>query len=1211
MAAVSKASQYKSYELREHIYKVPDTYIGSDALAKRIEWLLDGDKIKPYEIDTPVGVEQLGREIISNAGDNVPRSRADGLDPGKVEVMINETTMIVKSGGRAIPVEIHPEKGILAPELIFGHLLTSSNYDGNREGAGRNGFGAKLTNIYSTEFIVMVGDNHNKKTFKKVWYNNMINSYPAEITDGYTGENYVIISFNLDFKRFGMTGYRPCDIALFGRHCVDMANSWKIPMIFNGKLYHFKTPKPYAQMYFSEEIDKAIQFNLYPEGTKLVKKGRSYVPDEAEGTVKPIGDVYLIDTPQEHHTISFINGMMTRDGGIHQESLIKGISSIIIGNLKEEYYGKEQKIKKGKKVEVKPKNERFPLDVSDIRHNISLIVNFYLPNPRFNSQSKTSLSGWSKEETDRPIPTVYIKIPEDILDPVKNWKLIDRLYAILTMKEQSKMSKTDGKKKRHQKIGEHDSANDCGGPNSHNCILMITEGNSADAYGTILRDCIPKGNDILGTMPLRGKLLNVSKASFRRILGSTTIENIKKVLGLREGVDYRDEREYKSLNYGHLLIATDADVDGSHIRGLIYNMMFKLYPTLFCRPDFFLDLRLPVLRVYKRANAKALRFLNMSQYNKFIRENPEAAKWKAEYFKGLGTSTNEHILEDASDPNKFVIMQMDANGPDFLKLVFDSKMSEFRKQWIQAYAEPDFIPINPTRTMSEFINYDMILFSMYDIIRSIPKLTDGFKMSQRKALHGTYKTWKGKWENAAETKVSSFTTKIIEATNYHHGEMSMSGTIISMAQDFVGANNLAYFTQDGQFGTRKKGGKDAASPRYPKTRPNWWLKYVFIDEDLPILQHMSDEGDEVEPVSFFPILPMCLINGAIGIGTGHSTFIPNHNPLDCSKWIKCKIRGLKTPKVYPWYRGFRGSLTIIDRMEKTKIRVNQTGINESPLVSESETDEPDDDETEDKTESDDEETEEKESPVLDDRQYDRIGSRGTVSLRTEGIVEVVGKKTYVKELPIGKWTLPYKKWLEDLVAEKKIKDFRSIGNSHFPQFEIDGMESASEKNLRLVKSFGMSNMVLLDQNNKPKWYHNSDQILEEFYKIRLDIYVKRKEFKLGDLLREIKEKREKIKFYMAVLNKDLIIERRKKADILSDMDRLGIDREQIKGALIINLSEEGLAQLENDLRKIQEEYDEMEKKNVGDIWIKELEEFEEIYRKHEIKALKELENSKK
>ena len=167
------------------------------------------------------------------------------------------------------------------------------------------------------------------------------------------------------------------------------------------------------------------------------------------------------------------------------------------------------------------------------------------------------------------------------------------------------------------------------------------------------------------------------------------------------------------------------------------------------------------------------------------------------------------------------------------------------------------------------------MFSIADCARSIPSLCDGLKPGQRKILFACFKR---KLKN--EIKVAQLSGYVAEHSAYHHGEVSLQGTIVAMAQNFVASNNINLLLPNGQFGTRNMGGKDCASARYIFTALSPVTRYLFPESDDQVLQYLEEEGQSIEPNHYLPIIPLSLVNGAEGIGTGWSTFIPQHNPRD-------------------------------------------------------------------------------------------------------------------------------------------------------------------------------------------------------------------------------------------------------------------------------------------------------------------------------------------
>lgn len=1224
-------NQYVGYEFREQIYKVPDTYIGSDSRLTRKEWLYITDpltnraSIQQKDVELPEAIERLFIEILGNANDNIPRSRDARVDPGIIEVTMDRRIITVKNGGLPIPVDINDQKGMYAPTMVFGDLLTSSNYENdNRKGGGRNGLGVKLVNIFSKELNVMVGDSGRYKSFAQTWKNNMTEIEPPVIQN-YSGPSYVSVSYHVDFERFGYAdGYPDEAFQLFARHCCDVANAWKIPVHFNDRThsndvkFNFQNSKEHAALYFQNVIDHAIHINLYPEGTKLTKKGRS-----ENSEVKPFGEIILIDTPFENHIIPFINGLMTRDGGVHSDAVIKVISKIILDAIKEESNKKTKK-----------ETGRFPLTVNDVRTNISFIGNFFLPNPKFRSQTKTYLTS--------PDPPKF-NIDAEILSPVFKWQLYSRLLSLLDQKQENKLAKdTDGNKNRYRGESKCEEANNAGHQKlGRECTLIVVEGGSAKPYALRARDLMENGLDMVGVLPLQGKCLpNAINNSLKTIAGNQIITEIKQALGLNENVDYSLDINFQKLRYGRVLILTDADDDGIHIKGLFYLFFAARFPTLFKRKGFFQEVALPRIRVTH--GSQVYKFSDNRDYNKFIIDHPEAKKWTHDYFKGLGSSDQENVEEDFANP-RYISMVLDNVGFQSMQMAFDRHQTAYRKNWMKEYKDAD-TNLSDTKTMSQFINEEFIMYSIADLIRCVPKMFDGLKPVQRKTLWGALK-WKQK-----DTKKSleKFATDIISLTKYHHGPSSLHKTILAMGGDFVGANNMPYFISRGMFGTRYEGGKDAADPRYVSLLPHHWLRLVFRPEDDPILNMMEEEGQIIEPEVFYPIVPMTLINGARGIGCGHSTYVPKHNPLEIIAWYKNRLENKIPQQIYPWYNDFKGDIEILDVKTRIKTVIDQqrnikivlpklkktatvavkpdlnvvtnvvkpdanvvkpdANASDTTLVSNgvSETELADggaDDDGDIDVEGDDDSDSTGNSVVAVEP--------SALRLITKGCFHRFNNKTFVTELPIGRWTEGYIKDLEKLAFEKKIKGYKKLGSTrkndaftNFPQFEITGFNDPSYVSLRLITSYGIGNMTLLDNESCPSKYKSVNDILEDFYAMRKEIYHKRKAYQLQNMKEQIKYLESKLLFVQMIVDEKLIIIKRSKEDVYSDMDKYKIPREHLNKVKSVSYTLEGLEDIKKSIAVKEKDYRELNEKSVESIWWSELDELEKEYRKKGIKSKK-------
>ena len=363
----------------------------------------------------------------------------------------------------------------------------------------------------------------------------------------------------------------------------------------------------------------------------------------------------------------------------------------------------------------------------------------------------------------------------------------------------------------------------------------------------------------------------------------------------------------------------------------------------------------PILKAVKGSEEKA--FFTIPEFESWA-QGRNLKPWKIKYYKGLGTSSakeaKEYFAEIAFHTVDF--QYLDKLDDDAIDLAFSKKLADQRKQWLRTYDPTQFVDHSIKQLRyQDFVNKELIMFSIADCARSIPSLCDGLKPGQRKILYACFKR---KLKN--EIKVAQLSGYVAEHSAYHHGEVSLQGTIVAMAQNFVASNNINLLLPNGQFGTRNMGGKDCASARYIFTALSPVTRYLFPDSDDQVLQYLEEEGQSIEPNHYLPIIPLSLVNGAEGIGTGWSTFVPQHNPRDIVDNIRRLMQGQPYKKMHPWYKGYTGSIEAIAGKHIV------TGVYN----------------------------------ILEDDELE------------------------ITELPIGKWTRDYKNFLEELAIKDEIDEIR-------------------------------------------------------------------------------------------------------------------------------------------------------------------------------------------
>jgi len=1091
-------SDYVTLNEIQHVLSRPDMYLNSAHRVQREAFCLVTDekgkaRVRTCLIFHPEAQEQIFLEVLGNAADNVWRSRDEfNLDPIRIEVTMNNTTVIVKNYGANIPVA-QDELGQWVPYKIFNDMRTGSNFnDGKRRlYIGKNGFGSKLTNIFSLSFVVEAADPMRQLLFKGYWANNK-SQFQCEILS-YQGIGYTQVSFSPDFARFQAAEFDPESFQLYAARCAEVAYTCQIPVIFNGHEFKFKTIFDYADMFFPVSKANAISYSD-PQG--------SY-------------EICLVDTPGEAVCVSFVNGIITRLGGVHVDEAYKIIVAKIVGLL-------------GKTAEGVTITKR------DVVSHVSVFLNCRLNQPGFKGQAKEYLTK----------PTPKIDIPDDVMKNVKKWELVKQIYMAIEQKQKAKLKKTDGKKKKRSSNERITDANLAGGPRSQETTAILCEGDSAEAYVTVWISQVPgrQGRNFFGSLPLHGKLLNVLNADFTQMIENPDLKNIKEMLALEEDANYMVEAVRKRLRYGNVLIVTDPDKDGKHILGLVLLFFLCRFPGLVLS-GMIKFLRVPVLRINDKGVKKV--FFTYASYNEWRKTVPNPDDYAADYFKGLGTSEKKHVIEDFANP-QVVTFQVDEQAVEKIVMAFHRTKSEERKTWLTNWfnrlmdANLEGISLLP---ISTFIDHELVEYSMEAVERNIPDGIGGIKESQQKALFAALKKLHSKKKDS-KIKVAEIAHHAAEITNYKHGPNCLSDAIVMMSFDFCGSNNMPFFVARGMMGTRDKGGKDAAADRYTAISLPWWIDYIYRKEDNGLLKRVIDEGKPREIETYLPILPMHVINGASGVGTGWSTKIPNHNPLDIAFWFQQRISqdfqpNVQLPILRPWYKGFRGQIIL-----------KQKGF------------------------------------------------------YTEGHFTCVGSKIVVDELPIGVWFRDYEKMLRKLEEEGQIDNYEDFSTDETPLFIIEGWKAGepTAKKLGLITQHSYKNMTVLFKGPRgyyPKTYDDLTILLQDFYQIRLAKYAERKQYLLGEIQKAIIELSERLRFITAVNTEQLIIHRRSKKDVLADMARMNFDLSLYTDVKTSEYSIESMNEIPLEIQKKTAEYETLNAIPPGHLWYDELEQFIQAYCRHE------------
>ena len=852
MTDLSTAYQRKTH--REHILDLPDTYIGSVTTTDEDVFLRDDDSFKPATIPVNPGFYKLIDELLVNAHDQVVRLRQKKSEnPVKtIEITCSPQGFSIKNDGEPIDVAEHPEHKVWIPQMIFGELLTSTNYDKNEKKlvGGKNGYGVKLVNIFAKEMKVVVVDQARGLTYNQSFENNMTKIGTPKVTKS-KGKSSVCVEWTPDFARFGMTQITEGMIQLVERRVWDLAMTLgkDVKVSWNGTVAKCKNLTDYAKGFGCESV-------VYE------------TPNER-------WHIAIADSPTDKaFSMSFVNGIWTSKGGTHVDSVTNQVVAHIVDYLETK-----------KKVKVKP---------SLVKDHLAIFITSMIENPSFTSQTKETLTTKASAFGSSP------KLSEECLKKVvSKLAIVPKILEAQSAKDAKDNSKTDGKKQsRITGIPKLDDATHAGTKESAKCTLILTEGDSAKAMA--LSGLSQEQRKFFGVYPLKGKVLNVKDTSDAKVEHTKEIAELKKILGLTSAKKYT---AVKDLRYGSIMIMTDQDLDGSHIRGLLINLFHELWHELIAIPGFLTYMATPIVKANKGKESRI--FYSQYEYEQW-RAGEGSKGWKVKYYKGLGTSTRDEAKDYFGKVNA-VKFNYDDRSDESIELAFNKQRADDRKTWLKGYDRTALIPSGNQLRYDEFIHKDLVHFSYYNLERSIPNMMDGLKTSQRKILYAAFKR-----NLTQEIRVAQFAGYVSEHTGYHHGEASLNETIIGMAQDFMGANNIPWLVPQGQFGTRIQGGKDAASPRYIHTYLQPRVRKIIREEDFEILKYRDDDGLPVEPEWYAPVLPMILVNGARGIGTGYSTYIPQCDPKVIKRMLLNKLKNgteLDTDKLVPYFEGFKGTYT--------------------------------------------------------------------------------------------------------------------------------------------------------------------------------------------------------------------------------------------------------------------------------------------------------------
>ena len=1069
--------QYQEKSEKAHILENPDTYTGSIENVSGPMYIFKDAQIKLEDIDYNPALYKLFDEAIVNCADHYVRTkRRKETDPTaevvtSIQINIKDDMITMTNNGDGIDIEIHPTLKIYIPEMIFTRLRTSTNYDK----AEKKITGGK--NGFGVKLVFIWS------TWGRI-----------ETVDAKRGLKYVQeFENNLDIihkpkiteckkKSYTMIQFIP-DYKRLGLKGLTE----QMVQLFQRRVYDISgiTSKE-VKVKYNDELIPVKDFSQY---IQLYTKQESVSETHDRWA-------YTITLSDEFKQVSFVNGIFTSKGGRHVDYIVNQIVKKLC-----EY------ILKKKKIEIKP---------TIIREQITIFLNSTIENPSFDSQTKDYLNTPASKFGSTCI------VSNKFIEKLANLGIMETSCELSEIKDKKQAKKTDGSKsKRIRGIPKLTDANLAGSKDSNKCTLILCEGDSAKSG--IVSGLSANDRDTYGVFPMKGKLFNVRGETTKRINENAEIADIKKIMGLEMGKAYTDAND---LRYGNITIMTDQDLDGSHIKGLLINMFECLWPSLLKIDNFIGFMNTPILKASK--GSQSISFYNDHEYELWKVEHPTG--WKIKYYKGLGTSTSSEFKEYFKVKKNVGICVIDTDIDD-MDMLFNKKKADFRKTWLSDYNRTDQVDTSKNKIMlGEFIHKEMKHFSKYDCDRSIPNLMDGFKISQRKIIFGAFQK-----NLKDEIKVAQFSGYVSEKSGYHHGEASLNGAIVNMAQDYVGSNNINLLLPNGQFGTRLQGGKDSASERYIFTKLNMLTRIIFQKKDDAILTYLDDDGLPVEPIFYVPIIPMILVNGTEGIGTGFSTKIPCFNPSQIIKYIKAHLEGAELnayTEFIPYYKGFKGNI-----------------------------------------------------------ERDEIPTR----FITYGVYTIKKTKVDITELPIGMWNEDYIIYLEKLIDAGTIKDYKDMSTDKNVNISVVLQNENIDvvKTLKLSSYLSINNMNLFNEKEQLTHYNEIHEICDAFIAVRIQYYDIRKKYLITQLEKDTEVLKNKYTYITELLAGTLDLRKKSVQQIQDVLEEKSYIKYENSYNYLIKMTMDSVC--EENVKSLQKEYNDklselelIQKTTIQQMWLNEL-----------------------
>lgn len=891
------------YTTTEESVREKDWAAGSSKQLDSLEYIISQSDSSSFRAELrnvtyPPALLKIIDEPEVNASDHVQRCR-DSNPVTYIKVAFERNGWFkISNDGPGIEVAIHKTaseklgRETWVPTFIFGSLFQGSNRVKTEDSiiGGTNGIGAKLSNCFSTEFIVETVDTERGKYFVQRWRNGMKECEAPTVIDikgksNLTAEqkkSHTTLAFLPDYKFFGYntplsdSDYetlrdlfltRTVFLSAYVNFSASIDSAGKkrkgknstVSVYFNGTLLPFTSMIDVASVLFPNLV--AVNSIIVPTDAKSRKNTEKST--KLSPLTHPWEVCVVLTNAAKISELSNVNGVVVKSGK-HTKYLCDQIAEGTKDKISKLFNEKEVKFSS-----------------SYVTNNIFLLINAKIPNPSWGGQRKDVL------EYDTKRFRVYQFAPKVVK------QLAETLYERCAVEIFNKIPAATGKKKTVVDYDKYRKANYAGTKQSAKCMLIPVEGDSAmNHIRTGISESV--GFDYIGVISTGGVIMNArTKSEVTRTEGGQYIrrneqlENNKfftafcGIVGLCHSYKYDPatptyKREMAELRYGSICIFVDQDLDGKgNILGSFLSMFEYWWPELL-RAGFVKWFCSPIIRAYPNRGGKVMEFYSIPEYHRWLDSqgyphDTAPPGYAPRYYKGIGTHSREEIIRIFRRYQQNILTYtVDDRTKTLFNVYFgsdpDLRKGELSKPTPQPTPEQTIAQYQrQVISCSDHLLWETNPYQKDNLERKLDHVIDGQNQAGRKILDGIMKAFGAKNKPMKVAVLAGF---ISERENYHHGEESLAKSITKKGFLGPGGKQLPQLVPLSNFGSRAEGGDDASPPRYIYACNNKRLNEIlYPPADYYILEFNFDEGERSEPKYFVPIIP---------IAACESTEVPAH-----------------------------------------------------------------------------------------------------------------------------------------------------------------------------------------------------------------------------------------------------------------------------------------------------------------------------------------------